>query len=328
MALLGNGDVLCVTRMGAGDGRGGYMPLYKTVSSDKGQTWSTAAAMPGIGCARPHLVQLDDNITLLSAGRSMMHGAYSRSFSVWASTDHAVTWVRSDGSYHHNHKANITGAPMWPAACNKTGWRFEFTSGYVGLVRVGPRAAMVLYDFMPPVTPAPAPPSPAPPTPPGGKCKIHIHHTIGCYNDSDWQAGTKGLLLPAYEASVHGKVSLETCAAACHAAKPPVTVAGVNAGSDCFCGVAADLNTPSATARIRPKAECMASACDGKPSEKECGGPGRLLAFQFTCDPTAAAEEAEADDNVPDQNALFDQHNPPYSFAMRIDVVTHAAGQS
>ena len=304
MALLGNGDVLCVTRMGAGDGKGGYMPLYKSLSKDGGKTWSKAEALPGIGCARPHLVQLNDNITLLSAGRSMMKGAYSRSFSVWASTDHGVTWARSDGSYHHNDKAKITGAPMWPASCNRTGWRFEFTSGYVGLVRVGPRSAMVLYDFMPPVTP----PSPSP-TP--SRCKIHIHHTIGCYNDSDWQSGTNGLLLPAYQASVHGKISLEKCASSCHTAK--LTVAGINAGSDCFCGAAADLTTPIADARTRPKSECMASVCDADPTEKECGGPGRLLAYQFTCDP---AVEVDAPDT------LFDQHNPPYSFAMRIDVLT------
>ena len=307
MALLGNGDVLCVSRMGAGDGKGGYMSLYKTLSNDGGKTWSTAEVMPGIGCARPHLVQLDDNITLLSAGRSMGHGMpYSRSFSVWASTDHGVTWVRSDGSYHHNDKAHITGAPLWPASCNKSGWRFEFTSGYVGLVRVGPRSGMVLYDFMPPVAPPPPGPPPAP-----GPCKIHIHHTIGCYNDSDWQSGARGVLLPAYQASVHGKTSLETCASACHAAK--LAVAGITAGCDCFCGAAADLSTPSAMARNRPKAECMASVCDADPAEKECGGPGRLLAYQFTCDP--AAEEV---DSTP--AALSDQHNPPYSFAMRIDV--------
>lgn len=307
MALLGNGDVLCVARMGAGDGKGGYMPLYKTLSKDGGKSWSAAEAMPKIGCARPHLVQLDDNITLLSAGRSMMKDAYSRSFSVWMSIDHGVTWARSDGSYHHNDKAEITGAPTWPASCNKTGWRFEFTSGYVGLVRVGPRSAMVLYDFMPPVVP---PPNPNP-TPPG-KCKIHIHHTIGCYNDSDWHSGSKGLLLPAYESTVHGKISLETCASACHAAK--LSVAGVNAGSDCFCGVAADLNTPGAIARNRPKAECMASVCDADPREQECGGPGRMLAYHFTCDLPAEGVDAP--------KALFDQHNPAYSFAMRIDVVT------
>eukprot|EP01043_Picozoa_sp_COSAG02_P013302 COSAG02_NODE_530_length_20697_cov_20.103457_1_plen_74_part_10 len=72
----------------------------------------------------------------------------------------------------------------------------------------------------------------------------------------------------------------------------------------------------------------MASACDGKPTEKECGGTGRLLALHFTCDPAAAhiADVAieEADDDEPYQDALFDQHNPSYSFAMRIDVVIRA----
>jgi len=59
----------------------------------------------------------------------------------------------------------------------------------------------------------------------------------------------------------------------------------------------------------------MASVCDADPAERECGGPGRLLAYQFTCDP--AVEDV---DNTPAPDALFDQHNPPYSFAMRIDV--------
>ena len=71
------------------------MPLYKSLSKDGGLTWSKAEEMQGVGCARPELVQLDDNITILSAGRSMGHGmAYSRSFSVWVSGDHGVTWVR------------------------------------------------------------------------------------------------------------------------------------------------------------------------------------------------------------------------------------------
>merc|ERR1712110_737704 len=95
--------------------------------------------------------------------------------------------------------------------------------------------------------------------------------------------GQPGLLLPAFQPSVHGKVSLESCASACHAAN--LAVAGVNYGSDCFCGKAADLDTPQAQARIRSKAECMTTACDAEPGEKECGGPGRLLAYRYTCDP-------------------------------------------
>ena len=80
---------------------------------------------------------------------------------------------------------------------------------------------------------------------------------------------------------MHGKVTLQSCAMACHAAK--LTVAGVNAGSDCFCGVSGDVSSAAARARNRPKSECMASACDADPAEKECGGPGRLLAYQFSC---------------------------------------------
>lgn len=99
-------------------------------------------------------------------------------------------------------------------------------------------------------------------------------------NDSDWHSGP-GLLLPSYQPSVHGKVSLQGCAMACHAAK--LTIAGVNAGRDCFCGVSNDLQTAAAMARNRPKSECMVNACDADMGEKECGGPGRLLAYQFGC---------------------------------------------
>ena len=132
----------------------------------------------------------------------------------------------------------------------------------------------------PPPPPSPRPPPPPPPPPPG-PCKITIHHTIGCFNDSDWSSG-RGLVLPAWQQAQHGKISLEACAAACHAAK--LTVAGVNAGSDCFCGGDADLESAAVQARSRPKPECMKSACGADPGEKECGGPGRLLAFRYSCD--------------------------------------------
>ena len=69
---------------------------------------------------------------------------------------------------------------------------------------------------------------------------------------------------------------------ACYAAK--LSVAGVSAGSDCFCGVESDLSSAAARARNRPKSECTATSCDADPHEKECGGPGRLLAYQFSCD--------------------------------------------
>ena len=56
----------------------------------------------------------------------------------------------------------------------------------------------------PPAPPKPTPPPPAPHPHPHGGCTIH--HTIACYNDSDWSSGEPGLVLPAYQASVHGKI--------------------------------------------------------------------------------------------------------------------------
>eukprot|EP01052_Picozoa_sp_SAG31_P069681 SAG31_NODE_28512_length_409_cov_0.680645_1_plen_121_part_01 len=97
----------------------------------------------------------------------MMGHDYSRAFSVWLSADgHAENWTRADGSYHHNARASETHAGLWPASVNRTGWRFEFTSGYIGLVRLGETSAAVIYDLMLPPPPPPRPP-PGPPAPPG-----------------------------------------------------------------------------------------------------------------------------------------------------------------
>ena len=97
-----------------------------------------------------------------------------------------------------------------------------------------------------PPPPPPSPPAPGPSPHPHGDCKIH--HTIGCYNDTDWRVGKPGLVLPAYQASLHGRISLESCAAACDSIK--MSVAGVNDGSGCFCG-AASRNQRSQVASAR-----------------------------------------------------------------------------
>eukprot|EP01047_Picozoa_sp_COSAG01_P048610 COSAG01_NODE_4748_length_4768_cov_63.686228_4_plen_72_part_00 len=53
-----------------------------------------------MGCARPHMVQLGGNTTLLVGGRMMMGHDYSRAFSVWLSHDgNGANWSRADGSY-------------------------------------------------------------------------------------------------------------------------------------------------------------------------------------------------------------------------------------
>ena len=134
-------------------------------------------------------------------------------------------------------------------------------------------SAVVMASLMGTTTSRGAPPAP---------CAVHIHHTLGCYNDSDWRSG-EGPVLPLYQPSVAGpSLSLEHCAAACHAAGT-TGVFGVEAGTRCFCGSDADTRTPAAAARIRPKTECL-GACHGSPTEKECGGVGRLLVVEYTCD--------------------------------------------
>ena len=313
LALLPNGEILCVFRTGAGDATGHYYPYYSTRSRDSGKTWDTAVPMKdesgnGIGCARPHMVQLPGNITLLAGGRMMMGHDYSRAFSVWASADGGYTWKRSDGSYHHNAGATQTGAQLWPSSCNRTGWRFEFTSGYIGLVRAGDSSAAVLYDLM---LPAPRPP-PAPPPPPGVCPQIQIHHTLGCYNYSSWSSSSSGTLapvLPSHQPAIEpGKVDLESCAAACYAAK--LTTAGIDNGRDCFCGRAADLDGTDAKALSRPKAECEAVPCEGKPTETECGGAERMLAYAFSCGKA----------KLPRLMEEKEFHNPSTSYSMLIDV--------
>jgi len=103
-----------------------------------------------------------------------------------------------------------------------------------------------------------------------------------CSRASDWRPGNKGPVLPLYQPSVApASLSLEHCAEACHAAG--ATILGVEAGSRCFCGSAGDLSAAGAAARVRPKAEC-AGACRGSSRESECGGVGRLLAVQYSCD--------------------------------------------
>lgn len=148
----------------------------------------------------------------------------------------------------------------------------------------------------PPPSPRPPPPPPHPhPPPPGppGKCKIEVHHTLGCYDYSAWKSGAPGPVLPTFEAAVEGKISLQACALACHGAKSvPGSVAGVLGGAHCFCGAQSDLGSAAAQALSRPKSECSASTtpCDGDKGEKECGGPGRMLAYAFTCDGLGPAQ--------------------------------------
>eukprot|EP01047_Picozoa_sp_COSAG01_P057284 COSAG01_NODE_6603_length_3585_cov_3.013483_2_plen_823_part_00 len=145
----------------------------------------------------------------------------------------------------------------------------------------------------------PLPPQPPPPGPPAPhQCAIHIHHTQGCYNYSDWKPGTAGPVLPLYEAAVGAKLTLEACAAACYKSSPTSGLGGVMDGNRCFCGKLADLATAAAKARSIPKAQCETTPCVGNPArERGCGGAETMLVYAFTCDKAAAAAAAEGLDD-------------------------------
>jgi hypothetical protein len=118
-------------------------------------------------------------------------------------------------------------------------------------------------------------------------CAAHVHHTMGCYNDSDWQAGAAGPVLPRFVPGVAGsKLTLVACASACGKALPAggTGVFGVEDGTRCFCGNTTDLATPSTTARAAPKAQCLGTPCGGAKADTECGGVGRLLTVAYSCD--------------------------------------------
>ena len=123
MALLGDGRVLLVARM-CGESRSmvagnfpgvdgtGYLPYYKAYSSDKGQTWTKAVPMAGIGCVRPRLLQMGSPSVagtdagrrgplLLESGRQGIDNISDVTLWVNEKGD-GVEWSRYSISYQHN----------------------------------------------------------------------------------------------------------------------------------------------------------------------------------------------------------------------------------
>ena len=114
-----------------------------------------------------------------------------------------------------------------------------------------------------------------------GAAACGVGALLGCFEDAGCPAGgCPHPLLPHYQAQLHDKVTLEACALACH--ELSLTVAGIDAGNHCHCGGGSDLSAAAARSHRRPLAECEVTPCHAAPAEK-CGGPGRLLAFNFSC---------------------------------------------
>ena len=105
------------------------------------------------------------------------------------------------------------------------------------------------------------------------KKKVH-----GCYNDTRG-GGDGSVILPTYQPQVHDLVTFEACASACFGINN--TLAGIDEGNHCYCGNA--VPPAAAAARSRPMAECSANACHANSAEKECGGPDRMVVYDFVC---------------------------------------------
>eukprot|EP01050_Picozoa_sp_SAG11_P005480 SAG11_NODE_387_length_9883_cov_9.365699_15_plen_722_part_00 len=150
----------------------------------------------------------------------------------------------------------------------------------------------------------PPPLPPPPPAPAAGSCSgaIHIHHTQGCFNYSDWKQGAFGSVFPTHASAVDGvKLTLESCAAACYQINHSTAsshLAGVMDGSHCFCGTAADLTSAVAKARALPKGTCETQACQGNPArERSCGGVGSMLVYAYSCDGATAVAAQSTETN-------------------------------
>lgn len=116
----------------------------------------------------------------------------------------------------------------------------------------------------------------------GNSCRVN--RTLGCFQDADCPSCGAGPVLPRYQQALHDRVTRDACASACAALQ--LEAAGIDGGNHCFCGDLADVESAAARARSRPIAECEASACHGDPvgEPNGCGGPGRLLVYDFICD--------------------------------------------
>jgi hypothetical protein len=130
----------------------------------------------------------------------------------------------------------------------------------------------------------PSPQPPRPPAPPP-KTKCRVQNYMGCF-----KVGVGAAILPSAQEQLHDRVTLEDCAAACHAAE--LDVAGVRGGDHCACGTMSDVSTPRSTAAARPQSECLLASCSMKYGDKcsctgnsteKCGAEGRMLVYNYSC---------------------------------------------
>ena len=135
--------VLCVMRLDAGDA-GGFRGYARSVSVDGGVTWSAPELLgPGIGCARPRLLALDDGSLVLSGGRPRYN---SRDPLIWLNAKgDGRRWREYSLSYWHNALVPNATRHFQPSINHSTSWPRESTS-YTSLIATGSDHGFVVYN--------------------------------------------------------------------------------------------------------------------------------------------------------------------------------------
>ena len=170
LAVLADGSLLAVMRVDGdctcGMARVGpdqqpecgiYREYYQSRSDTAGRTWTRPAPMAGAGCVRPHLLSFGRGGMVLSGGRlcvENMTGLF-----LWLNADGLAgfstqhheeqqakeqVWQRFSISWQHNQHWTGPAAYRFDDRVNASNL-FE-SQAYTGLVRVGPRDFLVLYN--------------------------------------------------------------------------------------------------------------------------------------------------------------------------------------
>lgn len=138
--------LLAMIRLDGGDGPKShpYVNYHRTVSTDRGKTWSPLTAV-GAGCARPRLLRIGTTM-LLSGGRHRNDN-----------TSDVILWSSHDGSgeqwkAHSLSSAHNAGqkdpALRYDAKVNSTDFSPRETNSYTSLVLLTDTSALVIYDMI------------------------------------------------------------------------------------------------------------------------------------------------------------------------------------
>ena len=145
--LPGDTTIIAAIRLDGGDGpiSHPYVDYHRSVSTDRGASWSKAAPMKGAGCARPRLLQLGSTM-LLSGGR--MRNRNTSDVLMWSSTDgEGETWTAHSISAAHN-AGMMDPALRYDAKVNSTNYSPRETNSYTSLVALNSTSAVVMYDMI------------------------------------------------------------------------------------------------------------------------------------------------------------------------------------